>query len=677
MKTSALVACGVLGVAALPSAADREDLGSEELERYFKNRVAALENPVAEIETAEQWSEKEPVLRSQLREMLGLEPMPERTPLQATVTGTVEHDEFTVENLHFQSLPGLYVTANLYLPKEREGKVPAVLYVCGHGPSKKGEVSFGNKVTYQHHGIWFARNGYACLVIDTIQLGEIEGIHHGLYRYDRWWWLSRGYTPAGVEAWNCVRALDYLQSREEVDGDRLGVTGRSGGGAYSWWIAAIDERIKAAVPVAGIASLRNHVVDGCVEGHCDCMYHFNTYRWDFEQVSALVAPRALLISNTDKDPIFPLDGVYHVYRGTEHIYGLLDAQAQLGLNIEEGPHKDTQPLRVSAFHWMNRFLKGADRSDTFELAAVKMLEPEELKVFSELPDDEINTTIDEVFVAKAGPPETPKTAQEWDALREGWMSTLRDQSFRGWPAELEPRLTAQTTNSIGPEVRSRDFTYEPEPDVRCCLTVLDTPGTQWDELRKVELRVIGPEPRDDWEQDSGLRDDPTEAVIYLHARGLGLVSWKGEVALDPRKQVQIRRRFALIGQTLDGMRTWDILQGIRLLQELLPSGAEMTVEAAGPMAGNALYASLFLEDPVEGLVLHDLPSTHREGPYYLNILKFMNVPQALAMGADRGQVVLAGESDDWEFPQAVGKAVGWPAERLSFKSENAAPAEDN
>ena len=92
---------------------------------------------------------------------------------------------------------------------------------------------------------------------------------------------NRGYTPAGVEAWNCIRALDYLETRPEVDPKRLGVTGRSGGGAYSWWIAAIDERIKAAVPVAGITDLQNHVVDGCVEGHCDCMYMVNTYRWDY------------------------------------------------------------------------------------------------------------------------------------------------------------------------------------------------------------------------------------------------------------------------------------------------------------------------------------------------------------------------------------------------------------
>ena len=123
-----------------------------------------------------------------------------------------------------------------------------------------------------------------------MQLGEIEGIHHGTYREKMWWWNSRGYSSAGAEAWNCIRALDYLQSRKEVDPDRLGVTGRSGGGAYSWWIATLDERIKAAAPVAGITDLQNHVVDGVVEGHCDCMYQVNTYRWDYDHLAAMVAP---------------------------------------------------------------------------------------------------------------------------------------------------------------------------------------------------------------------------------------------------------------------------------------------------------------------------------------------------------------------------------------------------
>src|SRR5438477_6740968 len=170
--------------------------------------------------------------------MLALDPLPEKTDLKPVIIGRLEHDEFVVEKLHFQSRPGLYVTGNLYLPKKIEGRLPTILNVCGHGRVAKDDVSYGNKVHYQHHGAWFARNGYACLMIDTLQLGEIEGIHHGTYGVrepkanagpgDRgdfkqmWWWNSRGYTPAGVEAWNCVRALDYLETRPEVDASRIG-----------------------------------------------------------------------------------------------------------------------------------------------------------------------------------------------------------------------------------------------------------------------------------------------------------------------------------------------------------------------------------------------------------------------------------------------------------------------
>ena len=120
--------------------------------------------------------------------MLGLSPLPERTPLHATITGTLAGDGFVVEMLHYQSRPGLYVTANLYRPAQvGEGdRLPAVLYVCGHS----GRGRNGNKTAFQSHGIWFARHGYVCLVVDTLQLGEIAAIHHGTYREERWWWPS-------------------------------------------------------------------------------------------------------------------------------------------------------------------------------------------------------------------------------------------------------------------------------------------------------------------------------------------------------------------------------------------------------------------------------------------------------------------------------------------------------
>ena len=286
---------------AADTAADTQ-AGDRTINAYFRAETTRLaDRCLADIRTLDDWKARRGEYREQLFEMLGLSPRPPRTPLKPVVTGRVEHPDFVVENLQFQSRPGLYVTGNLYLPKKRSGPLPTILYVCGHGRVKQNGVSYGNKVHYQHHGAWFARNGYACLTIDTLQLGEIEGIHHGTYRYGKWWWNARGYSPAGVEAWNCIRALDYLQSRPEVDGDRIGVTGRSGGGAYSWWVAALDDRIQVAVPVAGITDLENHVVDGCVEGHCDCMFQVNTFGWDFAQVAALLAPRPLLISNSDKD----------------------------------------------------------------------------------------------------------------------------------------------------------------------------------------------------------------------------------------------------------------------------------------------------------------------------------------------------------------------------------------
>ncbi len=205
--------------------------------------------------------------------------------------------------LHYQSRPRLYVTANLYRPAEAKPgeKLPAVLYVCGHS----GRGRNGNKVAYQSHGIWFARHGYVCLVVDTLQLGEIAAIHHGTYRENRWWWHSRGYTPAGVECWNGVRGIDYLVSRPDVDPERIAVTGISGGGAATFWVAAADERVKVAVPVSGMADLESYVPNRVINGHCDCMFLYNTFQWPWTRIAGLVAPRPMLFVNSDNDRIFP------------------------------------------------------------------------------------------------------------------------------------------------------------------------------------------------------------------------------------------------------------------------------------------------------------------------------------------------------------------------------------
>lgn len=668
------------------SATGWKDLGNARLAAYFDSRVTTLEHALSGVASAEEWRQSLPERRRQLRDMLGLEPLPERTPLQATITRTLEREDFRVENLHFQSRPGLYVTANLFLPKNLPGKLPAILYVCGHGQVKIDGVSYGNKASYHHHGVWFARNGYACLIIDTLQLGEIEGIHHGTYRYDRWWWQARGYTPAGVEAWNGMRALDYLASRPEVDPERLGVTGRSGGGAYSWYLAALDERIQCAVPVAGITSLRNHLVDGCIEGHCDCMFPVNTYRWDFDQLAALVAPRPLLISNTDKDSIFPVEGVFQVFLGARHVYGRLGSGARLGFNLEEGPHKDTQPLQTAAFHWMNRHLRGTALTDSFSLAAAKVLEPRDLKVFATLPADERNTRIDESFVPAAAPPTPPVSASRWQEQSAAWRTQLRERCFRGWP---QPAPAPQLRETFAGEKDGVGFSRREltsEPGVSCALYLLSPAAKEPDGLRGLVLHALDqpewqdflsfapslfPEvfpgqtlPSPGAERLARERDrlrGENRVHAYFCPRGTGPDVWPD----DPKKLGQIRRRFALLGQTVDGMRTWDVLQAILALRAAGFAHLPLHLQASGTMAGNALYASLFTGPAVQGLDLQDLPGSHRDGPIYLNVLRVLDMPQAVALAADRSPVRLANTSPEaWPFVTAAAQALGWEPGRF-------------
>jgi len=152
------------------NAEDRHRLFLDSLAR----RAAAITRNPPGIESAAGWPAKRADLRGKLRYMLGLEPLPPRTPLNARITGRLDRNGYSVENIVFESLPRAYVTGNLYVPEGVQGRLPAVVYLSGHNPTPAG-----NKTQFQHHGIWFARHGYVALLLDTIEFGEAPGIHHG------------------------------------------------------------------------------------------------------------------------------------------------------------------------------------------------------------------------------------------------------------------------------------------------------------------------------------------------------------------------------------------------------------------------------------------------------------------------------------------------------------------
>lgn len=655
---------------------------------YLAHRVAELSSVdwTKDI-TKENWPAKQVEMRAQLQHMLGLDPWPARGDLKPCITGTVQGDGYVVEKLHFQSLPGLYVTGNLYRPKEVKQPLPAILYVCGHSNMVDGGVSLGNKTGYQHHGTWFARHGYVCLIIDTIQLGEIRGEHHGTYKNGRWWWAARGYTPAGVEAWNGIRALDYLQTRPEVDRTKLGITGRSGGGAYSWWVAALDERIKVAVPTAGITTLKNHILNGAIEGHCDCMFQVNTERWDYDRVAALVAPRPLLIANTDDDAIFPLDGVVEVYNKTRALYRKLGQEGNIGLHIAEGPHKDTQPLNTGAFNWLNRFLKGADRMDLIDEPAKKALEPKALRVFNELPKDERVTTVDEFFVPAFPRTAKPPEAAEWPVLRDQWMKGLRQDCFRAWPeAGAKATATNVTTQTVdGLKLTTSEFLSD--AGIPLTLWVLQRADLKPDEFELMVLNVLGEEGWQEFqtlaasafpEKFPGAAPDPKNfaeerkmllgtkwAMAYVCPRGAGPTNI---ASLSLTKQTHLKRRLLLLGESLESGQVWDIQQAASALRSL-PGLAQtpLWLQAQRKMGANALYASLFIPD-VKRLDLHALPSSQKDGPIYLGVLRHLDLPQAAVLAAERSTLAIyTAEGADWRYTIDTANALGWDKKRVQIR----------
>ncbi len=691
MKKRLLLLLASLGASPLFAQApvkEPQELIPAPFDRYFEKRVAELSGDAWQNEiTRENWPETQARMRHELQRMLGLDPWPARGPLSPVITGKIQGDGYIVEKLYFQSRPGLYVTANFYRPTEVKEPLPAILLVCGHSKVVVDNVSYGNKTAVEHKGAWYARHGYVALAIDTIQYGEIVGEHWGTYNRGRWWWMARGYTPSGVEAWNGIRALDYLETRPEVDRTRIAVTGRSGGGAYSWWIAALDERIKVAVPTAGITTLKNHVLDGAVEGHCDCMFMVNTDRWDYDRVAALVAPRPLLICNTDKDEIFPLDGVMQIYNHTRALYKKLGHEENIGIQIAEGPHAESQPLYTGEIHWMDRFLEGATRLDITDEPARKRLQPAALKVFSQLPADEKVTTIDELFVPVDAPPKPAPTAPEWEQQRERWMEALRQESFRAWPADPAGPTAVKTLEVVADGLRLTRWEFTSEEPFRLAIWLLHRDGLKREEIEKVDLSALGDR---DWALWSGAlksafpaqfpdaQPEPrrfgSERFTLLHSndavalfcpRGAGPTSFAAHSTI---KKTQLLRRFYLLGETLESGQVWDIRQAAMALRTI-PGLAATPLWLSGRdvMAANALYASLFIPG-VRQLDFVNLPPTQHNGPIYLNVLRHLDLPQAAALAAERTKLTLhiadATPADAWRYPKELAAALHWGEDRV-------------
>lgn len=319
---------------------------------------------------------------------------------------------------------------------------------------------------------------------------------------------------------------------------------------------------------------------------------------------------------------------------------------------------------------------------TTDEAAKKSLQPEQLKVFKELPSDQHNTKIDHEFVPLAKMPNVPASMAEWTPQRDAWLKALKDKAFRAWP--MNPgRVKVKVVDSLtkdGVTLTAYDFNSQEPFNLRLYLAHRE--GLKPAEVELIAMHVLDedawksfdseyhsrfaklfgdapPEKADDdaFESEKKMFASFKWGMAYLAPRGVGLTAWTG----PEKAQTQRLRRFYLLGETKDSGQVWDSRRGVQAVRSIDGFGqTKLWLASGGRMAGNALYASLF-EDNIARLDLNDLPTSHMEGPTYLNVLRYLDIPQATAMASERTKVVIyTADKKPWEYLVQTANKLGWP-----------------
>ena len=329
--------------------------------KQAKRHFDARGKVVKQINTVEQLEQYRKDVRRKLLQING--PFPEKTPLRARVVGKIDCQGYTIEKLIYESRPRHHITANLYLPKNRKGRIPAVLVPCGH--SRKGKAY----PSYQSICISLAQNGMAALIYDPTSQAERRQVLDTSGRPVVG--PANGHTAGGVGAmlvglgapnymiWDGIRGIDYLTTRPEIDAENIGCTGNSGGGTLTAYLMAFDERIKAAAPSCWLTTqekMFNTMGPQDAEQSFPGQTAMGIEHADF---MTLTAPRPTLMCVARFD-MFDIDGSWQSFREAKGFYGLLECGHRIDLFEYPDKHGFSKPRRQAAMRFMRRWLLGKD-----------------------------------------------------------------------------------------------------------------------------------------------------------------------------------------------------------------------------------------------------------------------------------------------------------------------------
>ncbi len=294
-------------------------------------------------------------VQRKIRECFG--PEPERTPLNARVTGTLERDGYRIEKVIFESRPNFPVTANLYIPTVGLGPYPAVVGTCGHSSNGKAAEA------YQSFAQGLVRLGHVCLIFDPIGQGErIQytkdlvkseigvGVNEHLHAGNQQFLV--GEFLGSWMAWDGIRALDYLLTRSEVDPKRIGVTGNSGGGTTTTWMCGLDTRWSMAAPACFVTSFRNNLENELPADTEQCPPRALALGLDHCDFLAALAPKPIIILAKEQD-YFDVRGAEQAYQKLKKLYGLLGFEQNIALFVGPTTHGYSQENREAMYSWFH------------------------------------------------------------------------------------------------------------------------------------------------------------------------------------------------------------------------------------------------------------------------------------------------------------------------------------
>ena len=304
------------------------------------------------LKTADDWAKHQIEVRDRMMRAIG--PFPEKTPLHPQITGTINRKDLKVEKIIFQSRPGFYVTAAMFLPKRRPKKAPAIIYCSGHT-----YLSFRSPV-YQHVILNLVKKGFIVFAIDPV--GQGERIEYSAedapylnaqkstnqHSYPGAQCFATGNTLANIMIWDGIRAVDYLLTRKEVDSARIGITGRSGGGTESAYIAAFDPRIQAAAPENYITSYDALLKSKGPQDAEQDFFHGISLSLDHADLLEVRAPRPMLISATTRD-MFSIAGTRNTFHEAKRAYQALGKPENLTITEDDAPHASTLKNREATY----------------------------------------------------------------------------------------------------------------------------------------------------------------------------------------------------------------------------------------------------------------------------------------------------------------------------------------